>query len=73
MSFFTEKLPGELILVPGVLRGLEKAHKKYGKLKWKELFEPVIALCSNGHAISHALSKAIESKSDMIMNDETLR
>lgn len=62
-----------MVLVPGVLRGLEKAHKKFGKLKWKDLFKPVIALCENGHEISNALGKAIESKSDHIMNDESLR
>ena len=33
----------------------------------------MIALCENGHGISKALSKAIESKVDAIMKDEELR
>lgn len=61
-----------MVLVPGVLRGLEKAHKKFGKLKWKDLFKPVIHLCKHGHEITKALGKAIESKSEAIMNDNSL-
>jgi gamma-glutamyltranspeptidase/glutathione hydrolase len=34
--------------VPGTIRGMEAAWKKYGKLKWHELLEPAIALAEKG-------------------------
>lgn len=48
-------------MVPGVLRGLEKAHKKFGKLKWSELFQPAIELAENGFKVSVALRRALHS------------
>jgi gamma-glutamyltranspeptidase/glutathione hydrolase len=43
--------------VPGTLRGLELAHKKFGKLPWKEVVMPAVALAENGFAISAALAR----------------
>ena len=34
--------------IPGVVRGLEYAHRKYGKLPWRELIQPAIALARDG-------------------------
>jgi len=39
--------------VPGSVRGLELAHKKYGHKSWSELLQPAIKLASNGFPISH--------------------
>ena len=38
--------------VPGTVAGLIAAHAKYGKLPWKELVEPAIALALNGFALT---------------------
>ena len=34
--------------VPGMVAGLETAHRTYGRVRWAELFEPAIALARNG-------------------------
>jgi gamma-glutamyltranspeptidase/glutathione hydrolase len=41
---------------PGVLRMLEMAHKQHGKLPWKSLFAPAIALSDKGFAVSQRLN-----------------
>jgi len=67
------KTQGETILVPGVMRGLEHAHKKFGKLRWAQLFEPAIDLCQKGFRIHAALGHAIEKKRPYIMSNPGLK
>ena len=43
---------GLAVGVPGISAGLWDLHKKYGKLKWKELFPPAIALAEKGFRVS---------------------
>ena len=47
---------GRSVGAPGVLRMLELAHKQHGKLPWKTLFEPAIALSENGFKVSQRLN-----------------
>src|SRR5437764_11135571 len=40
--------------VPGTVRGLALAHKKYGKLPWKDVVMPAVKLAEGGFAIDAA-------------------
>jgi gamma-glutamyltranspeptidase/glutathione hydrolase len=44
--------------VPGTVRGLELAHKKFGKLRWREIVAPAIDL-ANGFAMSASLARSL--------------
>lgn len=44
---------------PGVLRALELAHRRHGRLRWPALFEPAIALAEQGFPVSPRLHAQI--------------
>ena len=48
--------------VPGSVRGLELAHKKFGKLQWKEVVMPAVMLAEHGFVISAALARGLNSQ-----------
>ena len=64
MQFMT--LGGLSMAVPGELRGLEMAWKRWGKLEWKQLFEPVIRLARKGFPVSATISLAINNTKDVL-------
>jgi gamma-glutamyltranspeptidase/glutathione hydrolase len=48
--------------VPGTVKGLEYAHRKYGKKPWKELVTPAVDLASKGFPISWGLANSLHSQ-----------
>jgi gamma-glutamyltranspeptidase/glutathione hydrolase len=54
-SQFTHKS----VAVPGTLRGLEMAHRKFGALPWSDLIQPAIALARNGFLMDTNLAKSL--------------
>ncbi len=50
---------GMSVGVPGLLRGLELAHKEHGVLPWADLFQPAIRLAEQGFAVSPRLHKLL--------------
>ncbi|MDI2591973.1 gamma-glutamyltransferase [Pseudomonas sp. 681] len=59
MPFTDAQIGGRSVGTPGVLRALELAHEKHGRLPWAKLFEPAIKLAEQGFAISPRLHQLI--------------
>src|SRR5262245_57645323 len=45
--------------VPGTVRGLEAAHKKFGKLPWKDVVMPSVTLAEKGFSMSPSLARGL--------------
>lgn len=61
-EFMDAVTSGLSVGVPGTVRMLEMAHKKYGKLPWAELFEPAILLAEEGFAVSRRLHTSLAAE-----------
>jgi hypothetical protein len=55
MAFMDAVVGGRSVGVPGVLRMLELAHRRHGRLPWADLFQPAIALAEHGFPLSPRL------------------
>jgi gamma-glutamyltranspeptidase/glutathione hydrolase len=49
--------------VPGAVAGLVEAHRRFGKLRWRDLVEPAIALARDGFTIDEYRHRSIGSDS----------
>lgn len=48
--------------VPGTVRGLEMAHRKFGKLPWADVVRPAADLATNGWPLSPALARSLNGQ-----------
>ncbi|UCE31184.1 MAG: gamma-glutamyltransferase [Burkholderiales bacterium] len=61
IRFFDAVVGGRAVGTPGLMRMLELAHARHGRLAWSALFEPAIRLARDGFAVGprlHALLAA---------------
>nr|WP_301299813.1 gamma-glutamyltransferase [Pseudomonas laurylsulfativorans] len=72
MGFNQAQIGGRSVGTPGVLRALELAHQKHGRLPWAQLFEPAIQLAEQGFAISPRLHQLIAADSSMPRSPEMM-
>ncbi|HEV7251502.1 MAG TPA: gamma-glutamyltransferase [Mesorhizobium sp.] len=56
LAFYDAVVGGRSVGVPGTLRLLEEAHKRWGKLPWTEVVAPAIRLAEEGFTISPRLN-----------------
>jgi gamma-glutamyltranspeptidase/glutathione hydrolase len=70
MGFTQAQIGGRSVGTPGVLRALELAHQKHGRLPWAQLFEPAIKLADQGFAISPRLHQLIAADSSLRRSPE---
>lgn len=69
-----EELQYWLVGVPGTVRGLELAHRRFGRLRWKDLIAPAVSLASDGFVMSDELARSLNSIIETCRNnDEFLR
>jgi gamma-glutamyltranspeptidase / glutathione hydrolase len=66
LPFLNAKNSGLSIGVPGAVSLLNLAHKDHGTLQWKDLFNPALALSTNGFAISPRMHESIVTYAENI-------
>jgi gamma-glutamyltranspeptidase/glutathione hydrolase len=70
MAFMEGVVGGRSVGTPGVLRALELAHREHGRLAWKSLFTPAIALAEQGFVISPRLAAMLrDDNAKALRND----
>ena len=64
---FTEAVnSGKSVGTPGVLRALELAHQRHGRLRWARLFGPAIDLAEAGFPVSPRLHAQLAGNKDLM-------
>ena len=56
---------GRAVGVPGVLRMLEAAHRRHGRIGWAKLFDPAIRLAEQGFPMSPRLHRLLEAEREL--------
>ncbi len=63
------------VTVPGCVDGWAKLHKRFGRLPWKDLFQPAIYYAEHGYPVTEMIGAAWEEKDvvDKLAKDQNAR
>jgi len=59
--------------VPGTVRGLELAQKKYGRAKWEAVLAPAIELASKGFPVTYEFADSLKAARNLPSDPESKR
>ena len=68
MPFKEAVVGGRSVGVPGTLKLLEEAHRRWGKLPWADVVAPALKLAEEGFAISPRLNGLLAGEKDLAKN-----
>ena len=68
MPFKEAVVGGRSVGVPGTLKLLEEAHRRWGKLPWADVVAPAVKLAEEGFAISPRLNGLLAGEKDLPKN-----
>lgn len=71
LGFFDAVVGGRSVGTPGTPALLQMAHDKWGKADWAGLFDPAIALASDGFSVSPRLAGLVERDAERLASDAT--
>ncbi|MFJ5368334.1 gamma-glutamyltransferase [Bosea sp. CER48] len=69
MPFRDAVIGGRSVGVPGTLKLLEEAHRRWGKLPWPDVVAPALKLAEEGFAISPRLNGLLAGERDLPKNE----
>lgn len=69
MQFRAAQIGGRSVGVPGAMRALEMAHRRFGRVPWARLFEPAIRIAEQGFEISPRLHVQIAAAAKGLAED----
>src|ERR1700704_5783968 len=58
------------VTVPGCVDGWAKLHKRFGKLPWKELFQPAIYYADHGYPVTELIREAWKEEEAKLAKDQ---
>lgn len=62
LPFADAAVGGRAVGVPGIVRMLELAHQRHGRLPWRRLLTPAITLAEGGFSVSPRLAALLDSR-----------
>ncbi|MEP3422516.1 MAG: gamma-glutamyltransferase [Erythrobacter sp.] len=73
LGFETRVISGLSVGVPGNIALAARAHDKYGKLPWADLFAPAITLARDGFLMNRRLNSSLASRAERAGHTEAAR